>query len=205
MSLEARREEEKQQRIRSIATAALALFAERGYSDCNMHEIASRARLGKATLYYYFPNKESLFRYLLRHETAEFYRQVLQQVQTESEPIPVIRKLLLFYLDYFSQNQHLLRLFFPLGRSSPLILQHDAEWEIEAEQLRQPLEHHLQTVFEAAGLQIESKDFMKLIWTFLIGMSVKMVQGLPETGLRREVQTMLHMFETFIQKNESMP
>jgi AcrR family transcriptional regulator len=200
MSLEARREEEKQQRIHSIATAALALFAERGYSDSNMSEIASRARLGKATLYYYFPKKESIFRYLLRNETAKFYRQALQQVRTENQPIPLIRKLLLFYLDYFSKNQHLLRLFFPFGRSSPLILQHDAEWEKEAEQLRQPLEQHLQTVFEEAGLQIDSRDFLKLIWTFLIGMSVKMVQGLPEAGLRREVQTMLSMVETFIQK-----
>jgi len=205
MSLEARREEEKQQRIRAIATAALELFAERGYSDCNMNEIASRARLGKATIYYYFPNKEAIFRYLLRSETEKFYRLAIEKVQAERRPIPLLQKLLLFYLDYFSQNQHLLRLFFPLGRCSPVVLQRDTHWEKEVQSLRQPLERHLQTVLAEAELQLEIRDILKLIWTFLIGMSIKMVQGQPRASLRREVQTMLSMFETFIQKHEPKP
>ena len=37
-----------------ILSAAMSVFASRGYDKSSMEEIASRARIGKTTLYYYF-------------------------------------------------------------------------------------------------------------------------------------------------------
>ena len=43
-----------------IADAAYALFAEQGYEDTTMEQVADRADVGSSTLYRYFPTKESL-------------------------------------------------------------------------------------------------------------------------------------------------
>ncbi len=50
-----RRERERLSRRTAILDAAKAVFAERGYAEATLEEIASRAEFGKGTLYNYFP------------------------------------------------------------------------------------------------------------------------------------------------------
>jgi AcrR family transcriptional regulator len=57
-------------RSREITTAALQLFAERGFADVTIKDIAGRLRINTALIYYYFRNKEDLFRACL--ETAVY-------------------------------------------------------------------------------------------------------------------------------------
>ncbi|MEO0374847.1 MAG: TetR/AcrR family transcriptional regulator [Cyanobacteria bacterium P01_A01_bin.17] len=45
---------------REILGAAIAVFAQKGYHAAKMADIATRAGMGKGTLYEYFPTKESL-------------------------------------------------------------------------------------------------------------------------------------------------
>jgi len=53
---------EKQNEInRSLVRAAVELFSEKGFSGATMREISTRAGLGAATIYNYFPNKEKIF------------------------------------------------------------------------------------------------------------------------------------------------
>ncbi len=61
MTLEERRQREKDQRHESILNAAEKLFFSRGYDNVSMDEIANEAELSKPALYYYFKDKESLF------------------------------------------------------------------------------------------------------------------------------------------------
>jgi len=198
MTLVQRRLEEKQHRIESIAKAALDIFSEKGYSDCNMNDIAARARLGKATLYYYFPTKEALFRYLIRRETASFYHQAAEKVKEARRPQDALHSLMFFYLDYFTLRPELLRLFFPIGRSSPLVLQPDRQWEEEAESLRRPLEEHLRRLFQDVRIGVSSDDLVRLLRTFLIGASVKLVQGYSPDSLRSEANLFMRLVENLI-------
>jgi AcrR family transcriptional regulator len=48
-----------------IFTEALALFAERGFHDTSVHEIAQAAGISRATLYQYFEDKDQIFVELL--------------------------------------------------------------------------------------------------------------------------------------------
>src|SRR5262245_24903665 len=50
-----------------ILQAALEVFGERGLAASRLEDIAKRAGLSKGTIYLYFPNKEELFREMVRH------------------------------------------------------------------------------------------------------------------------------------------
>ena len=70
-----------------IMAAAAATFARHGYRGTNLSRVATAARMGKSSLYHYFPTKEALFTALaddtLRHE-AEVFRSVV----SASSPAP---------------------------------------------------------------------------------------------------------------------
>jgi AcrR family transcriptional regulator len=55
------------ERPQQIIDAALAIFGERGLSCARLEDIAKHAGLSKGTIYLYFPNKEELFREVVRH------------------------------------------------------------------------------------------------------------------------------------------
>jgi AcrR family transcriptional regulator len=55
-----------EERPGQILTAALAVFGEHGLAASRLEDIAKRAGLSKGTIYLYFPNKEELFREVVR-------------------------------------------------------------------------------------------------------------------------------------------
>ena len=55
-----------EERPRQILDAALEVFGERGLGAARLEDIAKRAGLSKGTIYLYFPNKEELFREVVR-------------------------------------------------------------------------------------------------------------------------------------------
>src|SRR5437868_12611503 len=55
-----------EERPRQILSAALEVFGEHGLATARLEDIAKRAGLSKGTIYLYFPNKEELFREVVR-------------------------------------------------------------------------------------------------------------------------------------------
>jgi AcrR family transcriptional regulator len=55
-----------EERPKQILDAAHQVFAERGLACARLDDIAKRAGLSKGTIYLYFPNKEELFREVIR-------------------------------------------------------------------------------------------------------------------------------------------
>jgi AcrR family transcriptional regulator len=56
-----------EERPQQIIDAALTVFGERGLACARLEDIAKLAGLSKGTIYLYFPNKEELFRGVVRH------------------------------------------------------------------------------------------------------------------------------------------
>ncbi|MCW2236177.1 TetR/AcrR family transcriptional regulator [Azospirillum canadense] len=56
----------KQDRPQEIVDAALDVFGERGFAAARLDDVAARAGVSKGTLYLYFPNKEELFKAVVR-------------------------------------------------------------------------------------------------------------------------------------------
>jgi AcrR family transcriptional regulator len=81
-----------QERKQQLLDSAAALFAERGYSETRVIDIVHRAGVAKGLFYWYFENKEALFR-----ELVELHRLRLRQAQAaaidpEAEPLLRIRQ-----------------------------------------------------------------------------------------------------------------
>jgi AcrR family transcriptional regulator len=56
------------------------VFGDRGLSAARLEDVAKRAGLSKGTIYLYFPNKEELFREMVRHTVVSAIEQREQQV-----------------------------------------------------------------------------------------------------------------------------
>jgi AcrR family transcriptional regulator len=67
------------ERVAAIMQAGVALFAEKGYDATTMTEIAARSETAIASLYRFFPTKESLAEALLRRY-AEHMRDALAEL-----------------------------------------------------------------------------------------------------------------------------
>ncbi len=61
---------------KSILNAARKRFAHYGFSKVTMDEIAGDVEMGKASLYYYFPTKEDLFKAVVVQEQSEFVNNI---------------------------------------------------------------------------------------------------------------------------------
>jgi TetR/AcrR family transcriptional regulator len=57
---------------REIVAVARRHFAQLGFHKVTMHDIAREVGMGKATLYYYVPTKQDLFRNVVLHEQEGF-------------------------------------------------------------------------------------------------------------------------------------
>src|SRR5947208_4887869 len=75
-----------EERPRQILDAALAVFAERGLAAARLDDIAKLAGLSKGTIYLYFPNKEELFREVVRTSVIAYIARAEAFFETERDP-----------------------------------------------------------------------------------------------------------------------
>src|SRR6516225_6265770 len=80
----------KEARPGEILDAALACFAERGFAATRLDDVARRAGVTKGTLYLYFPNKEELFKAVVRHTIVAGIARGESLVAGSAEPAPVL-------------------------------------------------------------------------------------------------------------------
>jgi TetR/AcrR family transcriptional regulator, repressor of fatR-cypB operon len=78
-----RKDREKMTREREILQAARAIFAEKGYHDTTLEEIAHKAEFAKGTIYNYFANKDELFYGIIDGVFDEVYALITEAVNIE--------------------------------------------------------------------------------------------------------------------------
>ena len=80
--------DEKKEQIKD---AGRKMFAAYGYHKTTLEDIASLMKLKKNSLYYYFPNKESLFIELIEDEVAIYLK---KQEKLLKQDIPISKKII---------------------------------------------------------------------------------------------------------------
>jgi len=86
-----------------IVSAALRLFAERGFASASIAEIAEAAGITKGAIYWHFDSKDALFKGILdqiRHDWQDVVRKPLER---ESDPL---RKIALLFDRYALLLKH---------------------------------------------------------------------------------------------------
>jgi TetR/AcrR family transcriptional regulator len=93
-------------KLECIINAAQKRFAHYGLCKTTMNEIASDVGMGKASLYYYFPDKETLFESVITKEQQVFFDEMNKFIHTNMEATALKK-----YVKLRSQHfRHLLNL-----------------------------------------------------------------------------------------------
>ena len=79
-----------EERPKQILDAALEVFAERGLAAARLEDIAKRAGLSKGTIYLYFPNKEELFREVIRQTVIARIERGEAQLVSMGDPMQAL-------------------------------------------------------------------------------------------------------------------
>ena len=95
---------------RGILDAACDEFAAHGLGGARVERIADRAGVNKRLIYYYFKNKESLFRAVLERTYERIRGEELQLNLRQVEPIEAIRRLISFTWNYYLEHPEFLTL-----------------------------------------------------------------------------------------------
>jgi AcrR family transcriptional regulator len=75
-----------EERPKQILDAALTVFAERGLAAARLDDIAKQAGVSKGTIYLYFPNKEELFREVVRTNVIAYLEWSEAKLERTSDP-----------------------------------------------------------------------------------------------------------------------
>jgi TetR/AcrR family transcriptional regulator len=91
-----------------IISAAIKVFAEKGKHGARMEEIAVRASVNKAMLYYYYTSKEILFKEVLKtilgKITANIIKNTKQIIENSNDPIEIVEGFIHAHNKAFSRN-----------------------------------------------------------------------------------------------------
>jgi len=97
-------EEIRTRRQEEILDAAAKLFADRGYSETNVQELADILQVGKGTIYRYFPTKQELFLAAVDRLMRRLSEAVEQRVHSIADPIDQIAGAVKTYLTFAAEH-----------------------------------------------------------------------------------------------------
>jgi AcrR family transcriptional regulator len=104
---------------RRILAAATAVFEKRDFHQVLVSEVASRARVGKGTVYLYFPTKDDLHRGALEASLERVALEVEAAAEADAPAGEVLRQIVVVILRFFWRRPHLLTLVQRYERRGP--------------------------------------------------------------------------------------
>ncbi|MCR6642619.1 MAG: TetR/AcrR family transcriptional regulator [Sporocytophaga sp.] len=93
-----------------ILNAAQKRFGHYGLCKTTMNEIAADVGMGKASLYYYFPDKEAVFQAVIKKEQEEFLSEMKKHMNAETDASSQLKLYVKYRLDYFQNLLNLSKL-----------------------------------------------------------------------------------------------
>ncbi len=88
----------------TVATAALALFAEKGVMATTTKDIAERAGVAEGTIYRHYQSKESLSQYVFNRCLARFTAYLRERIQVQKSIVGKFRVLVQAFFDFAQQE-----------------------------------------------------------------------------------------------------
>jgi len=182
MGVRERRGREEQTRFGEILLAAEKVFAERGYYQARMDDIAETAELSKGTLYYYFKSKDEIYLHLLDREAKKIREEMERRISDESSFLEALEETISFYFEYFERHEGYLKMFLPclcgfLSFEEKGVLRKSGEiYDDHRDFIRGHLKKKMSRERPPFGLE----DLLKFIKTLQIGIGLRLLEGKPD-------------------------
>lgn len=91
---------------------ALSLFAAKGYDGVSVQEIATAAMITKSTIYYYYVNKEQLYRAVWETQIISLFDDLKEHAvyipntaQYDMDVYPVLKRIVLLYFEFAAKHK----------------------------------------------------------------------------------------------------
>jgi AcrR family transcriptional regulator len=147
MEVTERRIERREVRRERILNSALKVFAEKGVKEAIMEEVAAEAGMGKGTIYYYFPSKESLLEEIVATTVDYHFNGILERIGHASSPLEVAEGIIDGSVANYRKNPRLFKVFYmvlaePQGkvkRAMEVFTERHLEWLQRLEEAVRPL------------------------------------------------------------------
>ncbi len=107
-----RKARDKLLRRTDILRAATHVFAEKGYHDATMLDIARQAEYAVGTIYLYFRDKQALYLALSEEKIEELFCRIKDKMGEAQGSLAKIKVLVEEQLAYFEENEDFFRIYF---------------------------------------------------------------------------------------------
>lgn len=94
----------------TILDAAIRCFAAKGFAATTIKDLASEADVNSALLYYYFSDKQTLYRETLRHVALRLSSTAGRRLDEDFPPEEIIRRFVEQQAEFLIANPHVPRL-----------------------------------------------------------------------------------------------
>jgi AcrR family transcriptional regulator len=95
------------QTIERILEAATQEFSEAGFAGARVDEIARRARVNKATIYYHIGGKQALYAQVVEHLSETAFEQLNRNLTAAQSPVDKLKQFIQTIADIIDQHPEL--------------------------------------------------------------------------------------------------
>ncbi|TCW39392.1 TetR family transcriptional regulator [Laceyella sacchari] len=100
----------RHEKVDMIFQAAVEVFAESGFDQAKMDDIAQMAGVAKGTIYYHFKSKEELFAGLINEGIEKLIEYANRHIESVEEPVAKIQHLIKAHVLFFIHHAKLAKL-----------------------------------------------------------------------------------------------
>jgi AcrR family transcriptional regulator len=191
-----RRERERDARRRLILDTAQKVFAERGFFNATVEEIAARAELAVGTLYRYFKSKEEMYVSLLFEAMEMFHQQIQSARESGAPPDAQLRAVWNYFLQFYREQPEYYRAF--------IFLHNDGLREMISPEVMQEINRRAGENFRAlakivrAGMDagvydadLDARGVADILWALWMGL-VQLIETRRNMGVPADMLEKLH-------------
>ena len=121
MAYSSRKERERRERINYVLNVAERLFADKGFMNVTMRQIAEKAEFALGTIYSFFRGKKQIYHDLIEKKSEMFVSFLEKEIDSESHPRQQVEKFIEAKMTYLLKNLSFLKLYLAEVNASHLL------------------------------------------------------------------------------------
>jgi AcrR family transcriptional regulator len=171
---------------RRLLSSALGLFSEKGYEGTSIREIIERAGVTRPVLYYYFENKEHLFRRLVESWFAELVEDMDRALDGIVGLREQLKTLIVNVFEHAERSPHVVRLifhtFFAPRHGAPK-LDRDGLWESRYSRIA----NIMQSGIDSGAFAGRNRETLAMAFCGMMDMHIMVKINRPHTTLSNQL------------------